>query len=336
MKNEPVSIPKEIFEKLEQYSKQLGIDIIKLEDELIEYYKEDKANHKRSSDLKHWEIAHYTLRRQHRTGIKSPALTFVGYIFGDSGLIDFVEIMKRKALAIYSLDKERAVQMHLTTPDGIPLDTRERVDFKENPRFLQPFREDDHSWSRTLYGIAGIGNQMKDTKFFSLRFSGDKAREIIPPFNKLVRFRATIRNSGNDFELNATSVTKIEELDETLEEEKIEEILRNTKDIYRIIELEKVFELTESNTPILVEAVVNSISPEPLPKSNNRIIFLDDPDLPLDAQGVVCFMPYHIPLDFKEDSRVIFLGTLSKSTLNNQERIVINGLGYFCSSDMRK
>lgn len=334
---EGYKIPAEIKNKIEEYCKQLGKEELDLYKQLVEFYKEDIGTHKRTSDLKHWQMAHRSLRRILRSedgGIRSKAIAFTGYVFGDTGVIDFVDLMKKKARKVYAIDRERAIAKHLTDKEGNPLDTREKVDFEENPRYLEPFREDDHSWSRTLYGIAGRGNSWKETKFFKLTFNGEKARTLGSFIGKPVTFRATERTSSPYYELNATTVTNLQVIDEMPDPEKL--VRSCGKEIYRLPDLEKVVELTDERTPILIEAIVHSINPEPNPKTNNRTILLDDEDLPMDALGIYCYMPYHIPLDFKEDSEVIFLATLSRTSLGGKERIVLNGLGYYSNPDLRK
>jgi len=331
-----MKIPKEIFEKIEGYSKQLGKDIEILKKQLIEFYEADKATHKRSSEDKNWEIANKALRRilRHEDGgIRSKAIAFTGYVFGDSGLIDFVDLMKKKAKRVYGIDRERAIAKHLTNDRGEPLDTREKVNFEDNSRYLEPFREEDHSWQRTIYAMSGKGPEMKEIKFSTIVFRDEQAHELKPNLNSGAQFRANEKTSSPYYELNATSVTKLKDYPIKAD---IEKMIRTCgPKIYRITELDKVVDLIEKRAVVLVEAIVHSINPEPNAKTGNRSVLLDDEDLPMDAKGTWCYMPYHIPLDFKEDSEVIFLATLSKTTLGGKEVVVMNGLGYYAPSDLR-
>lgn len=325
-------IPKEIYNKIKKYSEQIGKDEIELLNELAGYYEEDKATSKRRTEDAYWTKAIRALRRQYRKDhIRSTAITFTGYIFGDSGVNDFVDLMKKKAYRIWATDRSRAINKNYTNDKGEPLDRREQINFEDNPRYLLPFRETDHSWFRDLYGIAGKGNDWKETKFFSIRISGEDARNLDNLLHQGVKFRATIRSDSPEYVLNATSVTKFSILDEIPNPEKL---IRNCgKEIYRITELDKIVDMaldeSDNPLPVLVEAIVHNINPEPHAKTNNRTIVLDDEDLPMDAQGTFCYMPFHIPLDFKEDDQVIFLAKLSKSNFGGKERVVLNSMGYY-------
>lgn len=330
-----MKVPEQISERIKKMALQLDKDEKELKKQLIELYENDKATHKRKTDDRHWTIALYALRRPFRKdNIGSSAITFKGFIMGDTGPIDYVERMIDKAKRHYAINRQEAINSSLTNEQGEPLDRREQINFEPNPRYLEPLRSVDHSWGRKLYGVAGKGLDIKEAKFFMLNYNGDIANTLPDYIGKKVSFRATVRKNSPEYELNATAVTKIKVIDNDFDPE---EMLRQSgKQIYRIMELEKAIDLLpERWDPILVEAVVHNINPEPHAKTNNRNVILDDQDLPMDAQGTFCYMPYHISLDFKEDSEVIFLAKLSKSSKGGKERVVMNGLGYYCPEDMR-
>jgi len=325
------NIPESILESLKEYSEQLWIPLDRLKADLVKYYRMDVEKHPKAN--KHWIRAKRKLRGELRRqgSLFSPTRVFEGFIIGESGLLDFVEILKNKAVAAYKRDPDRAVRDKLTDIDGTPLDPRERIftskGWKENPNYLRPFAYDDHSYARTLYGVVRKINS--DYQFASVYFRGDQAAELKYPFLSDVRFRAMERNTGTSgfgLELNATQYTDIQKVDLDI---KHSEVLKSVMPkIYRLSELDMAWSVLgrDPTSPMVIEADVVSIK---LKDNSDTVLWLDDEELGFD-QGVMCLMNRDIPIGFGEDSRVYLLGYLDsfRGSDGSEERMFVRGLGY--------
>jgi len=323
------NIPPLISTRIKEYSERLGVAEEALLSQLIDYYNEDKERYPKTA----WDRAIRRLRGElKRKGMmyQSRAIPFKGVVLGSTRLLDFIEIMKNKALALFNNPetREMAIQKHYITPDGVPLDTREKVDFQDNPNYLQPFREGEHSWYRVLFGIARPLNS-DDTKFFLLRFRGDKAKDLIFSYNTWYLFRATMGNEENYYALNATKATELTEIDP--EDIDIEDAIYNCGlPIHSLKDIENLWEIRgdEREPPVLIETEVSQINTDFNPKTKNRVLILDSQDMPFDFEGVRCFIDHLYPINFKEDTTVVVIGTLTQlENRDGSKQIAVNGYG---------
>jgi len=342
-----MEIPNEILKKIKIYSKQIGRPFKELQDIYTKIYNKDVLDYPNKTAKSHYKRALVALRNlliQEEGLDRSSAVMFRGFFFGDTDIIDFVEILKRKAIAMYNNPKTRelAIRQHMITRDGIPLDTRKTVDFQENTNYGNPFREDDHSWFQAFFGIAGEGREMKNPRLIKLNNNNPKIISLSYAPYQMYDFRATIRKksgSSDYLELNATPVTKFKVSDLILNEEEKLRLIRKVANIYSLDELEKVWELSGKDDserksylrqyPILIEANVISIYSNTNEKLNSRVLRLDDMESEsLSSKKYTCFLAKHIPIEFGANSRVIFLGSLDKTENRDEEELVINSVGY--------
>lgn len=332
---EGVKLPEPIPTYLTKYSKQSGEPVGSLIDRIVSLYKEDVANHKRRSDLNHWTKALNKLRvemRKEDGSITAYGSAFTAFICADTGALDFVELMKRKAVGIYNRDPKRAQDMELTDASGNPLDTRKQVNFQDNLNYMMPFNSDDHAWARTLYGFAKYTAE-DAWKFFQLNIQKEDLEDIIRdpnmPFQQFVQFKANDKSANPTFELNAGKGFKFVTTDEDVN---LDDVVENSgMEVYGLTDLETVKEMVDNRQVVLVKALVYSINPEVNEKTGNRTIILDDMDMSMGDKGIPVFMPEHIPLDFSEATEVTFFVTIG----DNKGKIILNGLGYYVSPDMK-
>jgi len=322
---------------LEKFSEKSGIPIEEIKERYEAYYKEFGNKRKALLKLK-GEI------QRENGSLKSTAIMFKGFIFGDTDVIDFVDLMRKKALAMYNNPETRhyAVDvLKIVTRDGMPLDTRETVNFQPNDNYMQELK--GHSFSRTMYGVAGIGRKMKDPKFFQLNFSNEVAERDVPfEFYKMYLFRGTMGKTDKDmYKINAKGVTNFKETEDIPLEEKIKLIEESGYKIWKASEIPKAFALnvdekrddrTDQSVSLLIRGIAAEID-YTVNEQHNRRILLNDQDM---WEGsYTCWVPEHLPLEFGEDSEIILVGKLSKRKFNNKEQYSVNceGLiplpGYF-------
>jgi len=318
-----MSISKKYRDRIKAFSERLGIP----EKELVELFLGIKQEFsslrpdlsEKALERKAYERLRGELRREYGA-IYSPAPIWTAILFGCTDVIDFVELMKRKAIALWEnpATREEAIENLLVTRDGVPLDPREQVDFQPNPNFGRPFGEDDHSYYRAFFGVCSRGRTLTDDlKFFRLNINGENALEIDYALWQPVQFRGNIRKKNpypfldlnairsQPVEFRSIDLPQIPDIAECLEfSEWPPRRVAEIPDLWDRYYADK----KDQNLPILLEANVLSISREISEKTGNRFLLLDDPDLDFDAPALRCFLPGHLEINFTLDSRVIFVG----------------------------
>ena len=125
VKIEGVKVPELVAISINKFSKQSGKPLGMLVDRLVDFYKDDKANHTRKLDYNHWSKALGKLRvelRKEDGSITAVGTAFTAFIAGDSGVKDFVELRVKKAQAVYNADPAKAQADILTDASGNVLD----------------------------------------------------------------------------------------------------------------------------------------------------------------------------------------------------------------------
>jgi len=201
-----MSISKKYRDGIKAFSERLGIP----EEELVELFLGIKQEFsslrpdlsEKALERKAYERLRGELRREYGA-IYSPAPIWTAILFGCTDVIDFVELMKRKAIALWEnpATREEAIENLLVTRDGVPLDPREQVDFQPNPNFGRPFGEDDHSYYRAFFGVCSRGRTLTDDLLWD-RYYADKKDQNLPILleaNVLSISREISEKTGNRF-----------------------------------------------------------------------------------------------------------------------------------------
>ena len=337
-------ISKITLDKINSYSERLGKPndfLLGQYDELldIEKKKRPKLNIERLEDRALIELRGF-LRRKDQTLVRSTAVLFRGFIFGESGLLDIIEFMKIKGESMYTKggkDRAYALKARLVNSEGIALDTRE-MSYEggkqvPNPRYGYPFREDEHVYQRVLYGVAGLGENMKNIKLFQLRSKNEFAVNLEYPIWKWIDFRATIREKEDRYLLNMTSVTSFNQL--LTEPGNMEDMLRKCgKKIWGIHEVEDAYAFYKGNekgmrdNPLLFEADVQRIDAEP-DRYNNRSFYLDSEEL-FESQNYGVRFQFPFPVPVENSQKVIVIGYPTKYRNRNDEEVTsLRGYGYY-------
>lgn len=311
---------------LKNIAEKSGTPIAEIKSRYEQLYKEYGSISKASRKLK-GEI------QRENGSLRSSAVMWKGFIFGDTGIIDFVDLMKKKALKMYNNPETRrhAIDvLKIITKDGTPLDTRKVVNFQDNQHYMQELK--GHSYSRTMYGVAGKGREMENIKFFQLNW-GDKVAENDVPFEfyKMYMFRGTIgKTDRNMHKINAKGVTTFKEVEDISLDDKVKMIYESGYNVWNVSEIKKAFTLnmdekredrTNQSYGILLRGVAAEIDYTVNDQGNRRININDEE---MWEGSYTCWVPGHIPLEFGEDSEIIVVGKITKTTFNNKEQFNIN------------
>jgi len=334
-----------ISDKIDRYTKITGKSVEFLLEHFNELIEVEKKKHPRMGqeglEKKALVELRGFLRRDLKTLVRSGAVAFRGFIFGDSGVMDIIEFMKMKGEGMYARggkDRAFALKNRFVNSEGIALDTREMIweEGKQvpNPRYGYPFPEDEHAYQRILHGVVGMGEEMKDARLFQLRSRDKYALNLEYPIWKFISFRATVRDDKRDdiYLLNMTSVTEFKELDN---EVNFEKLLRNCKQkIWEIHEVGKAWafykgdEKLMRNNPLLFEGEVQRIDPEP-DRFNRRSFWLDDEQL-FDSQDYGVRFQFPFPIPIENSQKIIAIGYPNKYKNRQDEEVIsINGYGYY-------
>ena len=256
----------------------------------------------------------------------SPAVSYLVYIFGDTGVLDFVDLMRKKAIAMFNdpYRKQIAIDQGIITRDGIPLDTRKKVNFKDNPNYGRELPEEDSSVARTLFAIASkVGSG--DYEFARINAQGrELAYSSVPLFTwKICRFNIGRRPDEGYLSLNASNAIglRYEDPELTISKEPAK-ILR--EGLWKPITLPDIpdnWELygqdeegKKRNVPLLLEADIKEI--REVSEIGDRQIILSDENSELD---LMCMIKENFPIRFGLDSRVIFVGEIGRFRSTNED-----------------
>lgn len=321
-------------EKLVQLSSKTGLSLEEIQRRLETIKKERNLK-----DIQAYQVLRGELRRESGT-LFSPAEAYTGIIFGDTGVLDFIEIMRQRAISMYEnpATREIAIARGYVDSRGTPLDTRRIVDFQENPNYLKPLRKDEHSYHRVLYGVANKGGSLNfdEADFFRLTIDGENCLDLAVPLFIPVTFRANKRRRSlfQFLDLNAPRSFKVSfnilGEERTFYSEVPEILYRSSLLVVPLSELDSVLEAHSKQDrreipPILTEGYVASISYRE--SSKYRVLILDDEDLG-DERGVTAFIDPDFPIYFGLDSRIIVVGEVG-SFQGDDERIFVRAYGYY-------
>jgi len=336
-----MTIPKEFEDKIDKLVDKLGRSKEDLVSLLEGTYKEIRQISKDSDNKIVWKKAYNRfigiLAREE--SVFSSADHYTGQIWGDTGIVDFIEIMKRKAEYVFKTDSFKAISSGLTDRSGTPLDTRKKINFgrDDNPNYGKPFPEGERSLARSVFGICNKGTSIipENISFFRLNIVGDNIDTIkVPEVGTFVQFRANAKRDKKVPFLDLNSIYSAENIFKEIEPIKItgiREILNKTSwSVFTLSDVPTLYDLYSSDRtlPILIEANVASIGLDPDPRTGNRTLWLLEPDQIFDTAPIPCYINSEIPLKFGLDSRVIFVGRVDKFSSeedNSRYMIVANG-----------
>ncbi len=337
-------IPKRIRDRLQILSDKSGYTIEDLEERILELADTGEGLGIQTA----YQRVRGELRRE-SGNLRSPAITYTGVFIGDSGTVDFIDLMKKRALRMWETQREEAIDKNFVNREGTPLDRREKVNFEENPNLYQPFRPEDKSLHRELYGIASKGKvfDWAEADFFRLAFNDEKVEELEEagiPFYSWLTFRANKRKTKEPFfDLNYSKSLEVDfkvQRDLVPDDlEDLEMVLRNSHwQPITLNEVETFYSLHSDKRappPAILEAYVSDIADDISEKTGDRSIVLDDDDY-WDESGLFGFLPGDFPIIFGLDSRLFLVGSVETFRGDEEEdepRFLFRARGYLPMKD---
>ena len=314
-----VEIPDVIDEKLSRHSKQFGIELDILEEELQEYIPEIKEENPKATIKKQIGLAYrrlVTRLAQEEGSTRSNAVAHTVFFIGDTGIEDATESMRRKILRM-TPDEQ---QTYHPSKDVW-------LDYREGDNHLNPIEPLDH---RTLYGIGSSGSDIDESrlKFVKLDLWRDVVRQVAPTFDVPYRLRAKPRDTDRQLgflDLSGVQTTRLRPATELTEEEK-EHMIRNCgKDIFGLDELDILYKTRFDGQfnaePIFIEAYVSTviIKTDTEAKSNLVEVYGETDSGMVFARA---YVPQHLTINFKEEDKVIFLTELGEITTSTNDKFI--------------
>ncbi len=301
-------------EYIKKWSEKLGISEEDIKKDYEKLVNNEKEIH---SDISEDEQKTHALRRLatiFKKQLRSPAIGFEGILIGASDLVDTVARHRREAIELYKESPQKAIQDGITDEEGIPLDTRKEWSTgNPNRGFGKPLPE--HNWLRTIFGIVIKTGIDEEPKFFIMNCSGEVAKNEEIPIFQSIKFRANNRTKEGDtiYALNSSVFTKFE-VDESLNLPKATELLNKYCDNLKInlTDLDSYHDRVKDdyNRLAIIEGDVSILVLEPTSVGSRRIVIEDETKIleDLESQGITCWIPPRINIDFGEQSKVIVLG----------------------------
>ena len=322
----------EINKYIKQWSEKLSISEEEIKKEFNTLFEEEKTIHADMSEEEHQQRAIQRLAMTYKKQLRSPAVVFEGMLIGASDCFDYSEKPIREAKALFREEPSKAIEQGITDIDGNPLDVRKVFSTgRENQRYGTKMPE--HNYSRTVYGIAT--KRGSDTpKFFTLNMNGEIANSENLQIFKPVIFKAIDKSTENDsdYKLNSSTFTKFdvsENLDLPTPEIVLEKFCKDMK--IKISTLDEYHEnnATNYNRLVLIEADVETLNLEPNSVTGSRRMVIDDEEnsLDLDSQGITCWLPKRLNIDFAEGSKIIIAGRTGRGKKRDENGNVLDEPG---------
>ncbi|MHA1868700.1 MAG: hypothetical protein ACTSXD_11705 [Candidatus Heimdallarchaeaceae archaeon] len=309
----------DISSYIKKWAEKLSISEEEINKDYEKLLVEEREIHQTLSEEDQQKRALQRLAMIFKKQLRSPAVGFEGMIIAVGDVFDMVKKMRDDAIASYKSNPQKTVEAGITSEEGVPLDTRQQFGTgRENPNFGKPLPE--HNYIRNIFGVAlKSGIEGERGKFFSMAITGKLAEDENIPMFKPVKFRAIDRSEegATEYTLNASMFTKFE-VDENIKMPKLQELLNKfcSNIIVPISELEQYHNANKENFNRLaiVKGDVSTLVLEPTIVGNRRIILEDEQQTleDLEAQGITCWVPPRIEIDFAEGSKVIVIGRTSQ------------------------
>jgi len=308
----------ELSEYITKWSEKLSMtedDITKEYNKLLE---EEKLIHPTVGEEDSKVRALQRLATIYKKQLRSPAIGFEGMIIGIGDTVDTVARIRAEAIKQFKENPEQTIANGITNEEGIPLDARrEWSEGRPNRQYGKPLPE--HSYLRSIFGVALKKNIENSVKFFILNLSGEAAKDDSIPIFKPVAFRAIDRTppelGEQEYKLNSSMFTKFE-VDETINVPQLEELIKVycEKSTVNLTELSDYHDVNEKDYSrlVIIKGDVSTLILEPTSIGSRRLIIDDQENLDIESSGVTCWVPERINIDFAEQSKVIVIGRTSR------------------------
>ncbi len=308
-----MSVPKRVMERIERYVERYGISKDELLAELHENFELAKDEYPKYNNTQLWMVAVRKLGARLIMEEGSPfsrATPYVAFFFGETGLRDASERVKRKILRMPEAEQ---LKYH---PDE---DTW--IDYKTGRILESPM------WVRTLYGIGCPGRELDFDRCVVVKLEAwrDVAESLEYSPYTWYRFRAIRKDDKatmSSMYLGATSVTKFRALDVNMDEFEVAEELYKLKEsnkikVYEAQDVELLKETWDpSNDPVFVEAEVGQVI---IREGKSNLVQLVDNKREF-GPVIVGYVPKYLKIDFKAGQTVWFYTTFGTVTLSNKEK----------------
>lgn len=274
----------------------------------------------------------------------SKAVPVRGFFVGASELVDFIDRMRQKALRESGENEEafeKAKAEGMINASGEPLDTREKLFGRDlNPTYGRPLDEVPEkqviqSHRRTLYGV-GYPKGSELARFFSVDFHAEMAINLEYSLYEPVTWRANIIKDGlHVLQRASEAATRIRSIDMGFD--KIQ-MVEEACEMYELSEIEQWHgqNYEDWDRVICSKGTSAVISDRPHPATNSTMIIFDDESLGFEDMGHRGYVPDYLPIDFGEDTDIIFWGRTGTQELRaTEERIVVTNIfGMFPYGEM--
>ena len=269
------------------------------------------------------EVVPSPMRRQTQSRIA----TLIGFKVGDCGLMDWADILRRKAERVKNeLGFDYALQQGLINEEGQPVDTRAFVFGRSNPHYGEPIPENASWCSRRIYLLA---KEAEDDKFRLAHLQTEDTRLAKAwgdlPFYTWVTFPAIVRvKDEHSFMLRGSTAKSTRTLFKQV---------KHDEDIYKVYSsyfkprltpikhVEKHYEALKDawDRWIVVYGMVEYLGYE---REWGRMGNLVDPEYGLESEAAVRFrIPANstIKIDFGVYSEVYVFGKTRRSKYRDPE-----------------
>jgi len=269
--------------------------------------------------------------------LRSPALTYTGMVLGVTEPFDMVRSAKRLAAQMWDENKDKAIAEGYCNAQGEALDIKATyANGNPNKKYGTPLPE--HSYIRNVIGICQHEGQMT---LFSMML-GDRLYDLDVKTMTPVTFRANpAKNQNEQGILSLNPYSRI-----TFEPTGADsgEYLQENARLYEeyTMQLGNIQSFHNANSGprrfCIAEGDVMYIDYVPNPNTGNKMMVLEDETLPPGHNGITCFIPGHINIDFGSGSRVVICGQTTETNYQAEEgevNYIMNITGLFAIPELK-
>ncbi len=334
-----MTLLKKTVEKLEEYSERIGVPVeslVQMLEPIASAYKKTFPKAK-AAKIEGEALSRLRINLQGEHGkLTSPALNNIGYIAGDSGEYDWIEIMIRAAEKRYNDDPDGAKSQGYVDDFGTPIARRDRK-FGKGVKRGEVLEGEEPQ--RDIYAFASWND--KPERFVKIQFKDHLAKELkIEPLKavgKKCEWRSNIGELSTVTQQNTSDASKthFRELDsEALDYDEIKEKFKKTLGLLEILDIEREYRRTPSDDrPKMVIAfecrVARVVAPDPESDMDNYIVTVTDAglDFDLEERGMTIYVPDFWYTGWDQNAKLIVLGRPRVRKFMDEDTIAVDAFG---------
>mgnify|MGYP000619079502 CR=1 FL=1 len=294
-----------VEKKLKELSKKSGYPLDEIEEIYREKYEKLKKKYSDEAQLRTKAYRQTLIQLKREARFLEGVPTRYVYVIGESGLVDRLDRIRRKAL---NMELEEAVAQGLMTPDGKIIDTREQVYGKPNPNYGSPLPDSMHSYQREIYGIVSDNPSFEECQLCVIRAFDERAEKMEHiPIWRTYAFRARDKTKeGTPYRVfNVAAATRFSEIPDPVDPVD----LLNKFDLRELHEIADIYKACERSKYRHVVPILGYLE-NAVPREESVLVFISNGTW--EGDSVMCIFPPAYPVEAEQGDEIAVFGSVRK------------------------